>query len=347
MKTPPSGSMLLTLLVAVLMTVIPAAAQDAKPTAKEANVATVNGTPITQSSFDRELGLFERRIRRPISSLQPDQLAQVRDSILNDLINRELLFQESGKRKIEIPKAEIQKEFDRIKERYKDPQKFQAVMEQMQMTEEGLKDQIHRKTVVQKLISQEVGDKITITETEAKQVYDENPSDFKQKEQVHARHILMKVAADADEAAKADARKKIETVQAKAKKGEDFAELAKAHSEGPSNVRGGDLGFFGRGQMVKPFEDAAFSLETGKVSDIVETRFGYHLIKVEEKKAERNLSFDEVKPQLMDKLKRGKIEQEMMAYLLSLREKAEIETFMPEAAAETKEKPEKQTPSAE
>jgi peptidyl-prolyl cis-trans isomerase C len=339
--------MLLTLVLAVLMTVPPAVAQDAKPTAQGANVATVNGSPITQSSFDREMSLFERRIRRPISSLQPDQLAQVRDSILNDLINRELLFQESGKRKIEIPKAEIQKELDRIKERYKDPQKFQAVMEQMQMTEEGLRDQIHRKTAVQKLISQEVGDKITITETEAKQAYDENPSDFKQKEQVHARHILMKVAADADEAAKAEARKKIETVKAKAKEGEDFAELAKAHSEGPSNVRGGDLGFFGRGQMVKPFEDAAFSLETGKVSDIVETRFGYHLIKVEEKKAERTLSFDEVKPKLMDKLKRGKIEQEMMAYLLSLREKAEIETFMPEAAAETKAAPEKQTPSAE
>ena len=153
MKTCPSGSMLLTLFLAVLMTVTPAAAQDAKPTAKGANVATVNGAPITQSNFDREMSLFERRIRRPISSLQPDQLAQVRDSILNDLINRELLFQESGKRKIEIPKAEIQQEFDRIKERYEDPQKFQTVLEQMQMTEEGLKDQIHRKTVVQKLIS--------------------------------------------------------------------------------------------------------------------------------------------------------------------------------------------------
>jgi peptidyl-prolyl cis-trans isomerase C len=149
---------------------------------------------------------------------------------------------------------------------------------------------------------------------------------------VHARHILIKLAPDADEAAKAEAHKKIEAVQEKALKGGDFAELAKVHSEGPSNARGGDLGFFGRGQMVKPFEEAAFALEPGKISDIVETRFGYHLIKVEEKKAERALSFDEVKPQLMDKLKRDKIEQQMMTYLLSLREKAAIETFIPPAA---------------
>jgi peptidyl-prolyl cis-trans isomerase C len=172
-----------------------------------------------------------------------------------------------------------------------------------------------------------------MTEAEVKNVYDENPEDFKQKAQVHARHILIKVAADADEAAKAEARKKIEAVEEKAKKGTDFAELAKTHSEGPSNVRGGDLGFFGRGQMVKPFEEAAFGLEPGKISDVVETRFGYHLIKVEERKKERTLSFDEVKPQLMEKLKRGKLEQEMRTYLLALREKAKIETFMPQAPA--------------
>jgi peptidyl-prolyl cis-trans isomerase C len=338
MKTRHIGLMLLNLILATFMAAAPASAKDAvpakaNPAATETNVATVNGTPIPQSAFDRELNLFERRIRRPISSLQPEQLDQVRDSILNDLINRELLFQESGKQKIKIPDADIQKELDRIKSRYKDPKKFQAVMEQMQMTEEGLKDQIHRKAAVQKLISQEVGDKVSLTETEAKQVYEENPGDFKQKAQVHARHILIKVDADADTAAKDAAHKKLQAVQEKARKGEDFAELAKAHSEGPSNVRGGDLGFFGRGQMVKPFEEAAFALEPGKISDIVETRFGYHLIKVEEKKAERPLPFEEVKPQIMDKLKQGKMEKQMMTYLLSLRQKAAIETFMPEATA--------------
>ncbi|MDJ0780544.1 MAG: peptidylprolyl isomerase [Desulfosarcinaceae bacterium] len=333
MKIRQYGPMLVALALTLAATASLARAEDAKPAPEGVKVATVNGVAITQSAFDRELNLFQRRIRRSLDSLTSDQMAQVQDSILNDLINRELLFQESGKQKIEVPDEMVQKEFDRIKGRYQDPKQFQTVMEQMQMTEAGLKEQIHRKTAVQKLINQEVGDKIELTEAEAKTVYEQNPDDFKQMAQVRARHILVKVAADADEATKSSAREKLAAVQTQAQQGADFAELAKTHSEGPSNVRGGDLGFFGRGQMVKPFEEAAFALEPGKISDIVETRFGYHLIKVEEKKAEQALSFEEVKGKLMEKLKRSKIEQQMMTYLLSLRKAAKIETFMPKADA--------------
>lgn len=350
MNTRRNRLILLTISLVLTLAVAPAVADDAKPadkgakvaSAKEtpANVATVNGTAITKDAFDRELSLFERRIRRPISALQPDQLAQVNDSILNDLINRELLFQESGKQKIDITKETIQKEFDHIKDRYEDPKKFEAILAQMQMTTDSLKDQIHRKMAVQELLKKEVGAKVSVTEAEAKRVFDENPGEFKQKPQVHARHILIKVEKDADEAAKGAARKKLEAIQEKANKGEDFSELAKTHSEGPSNVRGGDLGFFGRGQMVKPFEEAAFALEPGKISDIVETPFGYHLIKVEEKKAERQLPFEEVQAKLMEKLKSGKFEKQMMTYLLALREKAKIETFLPKVTPKDAAAPE-------
>jgi peptidyl-prolyl cis-trans isomerase C len=333
MKTRRIGLLLLIFFISLPMAFSPAFAKDKKAPETQDNVAQVNGVPVTRNTYDRELSLFERRIRQSISNLPPAQMAQVRNGILNDLINRELLFQESAKQKIEVSEAEIQQEFDRLKGRYKDPKQFEAILTQMQLTEESLKDQIRRKTTVQRLIKKAVGDKITTTESEAKTVYDDSPEDFKQKAQVHARHILVKVAPDADEAAKGEARKKIEAIQEEAKGGADFAELATKHSEGPSKANGGDLGFFGTGQMVKPFEEAAFALEPGKISDIVETRFGYHLIKVEEKKEERSLSFDEVKDDLMEKLKRGKIEEQMTAYLDALRKKAEIETFSVEDAA--------------
>jgi peptidyl-prolyl cis-trans isomerase C len=112
------------------------------------------------------------------------------------------------------------------------------------------------------------------------------------------------------------------------KDGGDFAALAKEYSEGPSNTRGGDLGFFRRGQMVKPFEDAAFAMEPNQVSDIIETRFGYHLIKVYEKKPESVLAYAEVKDKLTQHLKQQKIDKEAVQYINQLKKDAKIEKFL-------------------
>ncbi len=121
-----------------------------------------------------------------------------------------------------------------------------------------------------------------LTDDEIKDYYQKNITRYLIPEERRARHILLKSGpGDADEQV-AEKRKKAEEILAKIKKGEDFAELAKKHSEDTSAKKGGDLGFFSRGQMVKPFEDAVFSLQQGEVSDIVNTSFGFHLIKLEE-----------------------------------------------------------------
>ncbi|MFQ5772679.1 MAG: peptidylprolyl isomerase, partial [bacterium] len=155
--------------------------------------------------------------------------------------------------------------------------------------------------------------------------YDANPKFFKQPEEVKASHILIKVDADATEAQKSEARQKIKNVQQKLKSGEDFALLAKEFSQGPSSVKGGDLGYFRRGQMVKSFEDAAFSLKLNEVSDIVETRFGYHLIKVVDKKPEKIFTYMEVKDRLNQRIKQQKVEKEAGIYINKLKEDAKIE----------------------
>jgi peptidyl-prolyl cis-trans isomerase C len=123
---------------------------------------------------------------------------------------------------------------------------------------------------------------------------------------VRASHILIKADPQADESQKAAARKKIKEIQNKLSKGEDFTALAREYSEGPSGTKGGDLGYFSRGQMVKPFEDAAFTSAPGQVSDIVETRLGYHLIKVTEKKPETIVAYADIKDQLQEYLKQKK-----------------------------------------
>jgi len=149
-------------------------------------------------------------------------------------------------------------------------------------------------------------DAVEVTDAEVQQYYDSHQDAYAKPEQVHARHILFKAGADVSPELKAEVRKKAEEVLAKARAGEDFAALAKQYSNDSTAAQGGDLGFFPRGQMVKPFEDSAFALAPGEISDVVETTFGFHIIKVEAKEEAHTKSLDEVRDQVVKALKQGK-----------------------------------------
>lgn len=145
---------------------------------------------------------------------------------------------------------------------------------------------------------------VKVSENDGRTYYEDNLDEFKQEHQVHARHILFKVPQSADESVVQSIKKRAEKILERAKAGEDFAELAKENSEGPSASQGGDLGFFGKGAMVPPFEQAAFSLKAGEIYDgLVKTRFGYHIIKAEEVKEESIPAFEDIKDKVMEKLK--------------------------------------------
>ncbi len=130
---------------------------------------------------------------------------------------------------------------------------------------------------------------------------------------------------DAD---KKKAKEKIEELLKQVKAGADFAKLAQENSGCPSSKQGGDLGYFGKGQMVKPFEEAAFAMKPGDVSGVVETQFGYHIIKLTEKKAAAKIAFDEVKAKIADSLKRKKVTEAINATLEDAKKKAKIEVFL-------------------
>jgi len=147
------------------------------------------------------------------------------------------------------------------------------------------------------------GDKVDISQEEIKTYYETNIDDFVLQEQVRARHILIEVPPDATPEKTEEARKRAEEILAKAKKGEDFASLAEKYSGGPTAKKGGDLGYFPRGRMVKEFEDAAFSLKSGEISPVVRTQFGFHIIKVEDVKKERTQGLDEVRKSIESTLR--------------------------------------------
>lgn len=296
--------------------------------APDDKVAAVNGVIIKQGEYDRELEFFVKRAAPEGQQIPDSQLAEIKNDVLNSLIDREVLFQESKKKGIEVKAEAISTQLQSIRQRYPDEAQFTEMLKSLGMTESDVQAQIKRGMAIQELINTEVAEKVKISDEECKQYYDTHPELFKQPEQVRASHILIKVDENATEAQKKEAREKIKAVQEKVKKGEDFAELAKTYSEGPSAPGGGNLGYFRRGQMVKPFEDAAFKLKPGETSDIVETRFGYHLIKVVDKQPEKTFAYAEIKDRLNEHLKKQKVETEVDVYIDNLRKSAKIEKFL-------------------
>jgi peptidyl-prolyl cis-trans isomerase D len=146
-------------------------------------------------------------------------------------------------------------------------------------------------------------DQVAVKDREVEDYYEENLEVFKQKRQVRARHILFKLAQDAPEQEEEKVKEKALSVLKRAREGDDFAALAKKHSEGPTAKKGGDLGYFSPGQMVKPFEEGAYKLKKGEISDLVRTPFGYHIIKVEDIKEARTKPLEEVKEQIKETLR--------------------------------------------
>jgi peptidyl-prolyl cis-trans isomerase C len=292
------------------------------------NIAVVNGKGISRKDFEKEIGAMRQRMMMQGQQVDETQLAEIQKNLLEMLINRELLYQESRKSGKKVEESAVNEEFSKWKKQFPDEAQFKNIMTMMNLSEDSIKEQIRQRISVQQLIEKEISPKIKVSEEEIKAFYDKNNDAFKQPEEVKASHILVKVDGAGDAAKKAEARKKIEEIQGKLKKGEDFATLAKANSDCPSKDRGGDLGAFGRGEMDKTFEDAAFALKPGEVSDIVETKFGFHLIKSSDKKAEKTLSYEEVKERISERLKQEKEMNEATQYSEKLKATAKIEKFL-------------------
>jgi len=312
--------------MAICLLTGPAWADKVAFSGKEA--ASVNGKPISKSQYERELSVFQKRAAQEGRQLSDADLTTFKNRILGNLIDGEVLYQQSQKEGVKVDNQAINEQIETFKKRFSDEAAYKKALEGMDVSEKEIRAQIQRGLAINQLLDTNVRQKITVTKEEGKKFYNNNPNLFKQPEQVKASHILIKVAPDAEESKKIQARKKIETVQKKVRQGEDFGLLAKANSEGPTAQREGDLGYFNRGRMAKPFEDAAFALNVGEVSGIVETQFGYHLIKVTDKKPARTISYKEVQPRLEQHLKNEKAKTEIQDYIENLKKSAKIKRFI-------------------
>lgn len=214
-----------------------------------------------------------------------------------------------------------------------------AYIEEVGADKEEMMKELREGILINKLFEQ-LTQGCEASEKEIKAFYDENPEYFEKEESVRASHILIKVDDMTDEAAKNLAKEKAAELLKKVREGADFAALAKENSDCPSSAKGGDLGFFGKGQMVKPFEDVAFGLETNQVSDLVETRFGWHIIKTTERNDGGKDAFEDVQEQISQYLKQQKAGEIVSDYVDSIKAKIEykandkLKLFVQEEEAE-------------
>jgi peptidyl-prolyl cis-trans isomerase C len=310
----------------------PAAAQLQPPAVKPvpaqlpAVVARVNGEAINAAELETAVKGLEGRAGGPVP---PDQRDRVYRGVLDDMIGYKLLMQEAATRKVVVPDAEIEAQVAQIRGQFPNQQQFEQAMAAQKMTLQEIRDDARKEISVEKLVEGEIKAKIAVKPEAISDFYQKNQDKFQQGESVRASHILITVAQGSDAATKAQAKAKAEGILTDLKGGKDFAATAKENSQDPgSAVQGGDLGYFEKGQMVPQFEQVAFSLKPGQMSDLVETQFGYHIIKVADKKEAHVVPLDEAKPQIEQYLTEQNRHAETETFVNTLKAKAKIEILI-------------------
>ncbi|MFT9596386.1 peptidylprolyl isomerase [Mesobacillus sp.] len=233
--------------------------------------------------------------------------------MLDTLITNKVIEMEASKEKVKVTGNEIDEELTKLQESYGGEEAFASELEQKQVSMDRIRKDIEIYLLAEKMIQPSVD----VTEEEMKTYFEENKDSFDQKEQVKASHILVE-----DEATAKKVKEELEN-------GKDFAELAKEYSTDSSNsANGGDLGYFGKGEMAEEFEKAAFALEVDAISEPVKTEFGYHIIKLIDKKAAKAAEFDDHKEDIKELLVDQKIQAEYPNWLEEKKAEYEIKNYL-------------------
>lgn len=284
------------------------------PATGAAVAASINGEKISMQELDSQYEMIPEMYRSFITKA----------SLLEQMIVEKVLLQEAKTLGITVSEQEVDENIKQLRDSTgQTTEEFKLSLEQQGITMDDLERQYSKQLMVSKLLNETLFKELQVSDSEAKTYYQENIDQFlAEAAEIHARHILLETKKDA------------ERIIEKLDKGEDFADLAKEYSIGPTSVKGGDLGFFRKGDMVKEFGEAADQLDIGEyTSEPVETQFGWHVIKREPRK----ITFDDAKEGIKQALLEQKQQTAMEVYVKQLRNKADVDIFLEESSVETVE----------
>lgn len=288
-------------------------------------LARVNGEAVTKADFDRLIKNMEVSANQPVP---PERRDEIFRHALDQLVTYTVLTQETRARKLAVTDAEVEENVKQMRSQFPSEDAFKKALAARGMTLEKLKSDARIDISITKMMEAEVASQPPPAATQIREFYDKNPDKFKQEEAVRASHILFRVPENADAATKKKAMDQAQSVLKQAQSGADFAELAKKYSADGSAPQGGDLNFFTKGQMVPAFDQAAFSMKPGQISEIVTTQFGYHIIKVTDRRPASTVPFEQVSDRIKEYLTEQQKQQKAQAFIESLKQKAKIEVLV-------------------
>jgi len=290
--------------------------------------AKVNGKAVKNITLEAAVNNFVENQKLMGVVFNEEDKDKLRSDILQELISAELLYQQSKKAKLPNMKEEVNKQLGNIKDAFTSDKEFKEVLKDRGISEKDLKEDIKKGVYIKAFLDKEVYINIVVTEKEKQEEFEKNKDKLKVDEQVRAAHILISFPENATKEQKKVAKEKVNELRKKALAGEDFAKLAKENShDTTSAARGGNLGYFEKGVMVPEFEKAVFSLKKDQISNVVETKYGYHIIKLFDKKAPRKLNYEEVASGISRFIANNKKNEKLEKFVETLRETAKIKIY--------------------
>lgn len=284
-------------------------------------IMTVNGDPVYAWQVNLMLPQVTASMQRQGIEAEQQQIVQ---AAMQQVVQTRLLAQEARRLELSADAERVAATMQQIENQAGGAETLATSLGAAGITPQELRDAIVEADLVQVLVETQVVPSVKVTDEDVASFYADNPAMFATPDQVRARHILMTAGLDASVEEAEEARRRAEEARQRALAGEDFAALAQELSQGPSAPDGGDLGFFDRQRMVEPFASAAFALEPGAISQVVRTRFGYHVIKVEEKRPAGTMPFEDVRDRLQPMLLDRQVRESVDALVVRLGDDAEI-----------------------
>lgn len=309
-------------------------------------IASVNGTALSSQGLKSELAAYKMFMEAQGKEFTPVDQEKMAKELVARAIDSELILQKSKEMKIQVSAETVQKEFDHIRKQFPSEETFQAALTFQHQTPTTLKSKIEKQLLEDEFIRKEIAPKVKVDDSKAEAYYNENKKFFMKPEMYEVNHIFVS-AIDTAKEGKTDtpetqekakrlmnivdqeAREKINSVQQKLKKGENFADLAKKFSDDEvSKNNGGSLGTLPKENIIPEIADAMVKLKVGETSDVVKSQYGYHIIKLTAKTPAQMAPFAEVKSDILNFLMKKEIGGKKKSYIDQLKKTANIKTFL-------------------